>query len=284
MYNTIRDYISLMKPRVMSLVIFTVFVGMYVAPVKLYPVYSIFVIFSIALGSGAAGVLNMWYDSDIDSIMSRTQNRAIVSGKVSKKHALIFGLVLTIISVALLTYFSNVTAGFLLLFTILFYAVIYTVFLKRYTTQNIVIGGIAGALPPLIGWTAATNEISVFPLILVMIIFLWTPAHFWALALFREKDYKAAKIPMLPIVYGGVYTKIMILLYVLLTVICSFLPFIVGMTGITYLISAIILGLWFLYYSCKLVLGKDITIAPKLFKVSIIYLFLLFVFIVFDRI
>ena len=216
--SDVKDYFQLMKPRVMSLVVFTGFVGMLLSPVPIHPTIAIVSIFCIALGAGAAGAINMWYDRDMDSIMARTKNRPIVRGKVSPDEALAFGVIMSFFSVFIMSTCVNYMAGFLLLFTILFYVFIYTIWLKRTTPQNIVIGGLAGSLPPLVGWTASTGTLAIEPLILVLLIFLWTPAHFWALALYRSSDYKLANVPMMPVIYGQEYTKFHIIIYTLLTV------------------------------------------------------------------
>src|SRR3954453_18909315 len=199
---TVGDYIALLKPRVMSLVVFTALVGLVMAPVPVHPVIGFCAILAIAVGGGAAGALNMWYEADIDALMSRTRRRPIPAGRVSRDEALTYGLVLAGGSVLVLGLVTNVMAAALLAFTIFFYVVVYTMWLKRSTPQNIVIGGAAGALPPVVGWVAATGSLSVAPLLLFLIIFLWTPPHFWALALFRTDDYARARVPMLPVVAG----------------------------------------------------------------------------------
>jgi len=270
--STISDYFALMKPRVMSLVIFTAIVGMVIAPGTIHPIIAIISILCITIGSGASGVLNMWYDKDIDAMMSRTQNRPLVLQKMSSEDALSFGIIMSFFSVFIIGFAVNVLSAALLLFTILFYIFVYTIYLKRSTPQNIVIGGLAGALPPLIGWTSVTGTISIVPLILVLLIFLWTPAHFWALSLYRADDYKNAGIPMMPLIYGDNYTKIQILIYTLLTVLCSFLPFVVGSAGI-----------WFIYYSVKLLKDKQNKTAPRMFGYSIFYLAMIFAMIMLDR-
>jgi len=281
--STISDYFALMKPRVMSLVIFTAIVGMVIAPGTIHPIIAIISILCITIGSGASGVLNMWYDKDIDAMMSRTQNRPLVLQKMSSEDALSFGIIMSFFSVFIIGFAVNVLSAALLLFTILFYIFVYTIYLKRSTPQNIVIGGLAGALPPLIGWTSVTGTISIVPLILVLLIFLWTPAHFWALSLYRADDYKNAGIPMMPLIYGDNYTKIQILIYTLLTVLCSFLPFVVGSAGIIYLTISIILGIWFIYYSVKLLKDKQNKTAPRMFGYSIFYLAMIFAMIMLDR-
>lgn len=274
--STVRDYLALMKPRVMSLVVFTSIIGMILAPGEIHIVTAIISIICISIGSGASGAMNMWYDRDIDAIMLRTRKRPLVLNKMPASEALAFGVILGFFSVFIMAFAVNYISSILLLFTVLFYIVIYTIYLKRNTPQNIVIGGLAGAIPPLIGWTSVTGTITAQPLILVLIIFLWTPAHFWALALYKSDDYKKANIPMMPVIYGDQFTKIQILIYTLLTVASSILPFVIGMASINYLIGASILGAIFIYYSIKLIYDETNHTAPKLFFYSIIYLFILF--------
>ena len=272
-----------MKPRVMSLVVFTALVGMMIAPGTINPIIAIISILCITIGSGASGVLNMWYDRDIDAVMSRTQNRPLVLQRMSPEDALSFGVIMSFFSVFVIGFAVNVISAALLLFTILFYIFVYTIYLKRSTPQNIVIGGLAGALPPLIGWTSVTGSISIVPLILVLLIFLWTPAHFWALSLYKADDYKKAGVPMMPLIYGDDYTKIQILIYTLLTILCSFLPFVVGAAGMIYLATSIILGMWFIYYAVKLLRDPQNKIAPRMFGYSIFYLSMIFAMIMLDR-
>ena len=212
-FSYIKSFFNLMKPRVMSLVIFTCAVGLLIAPVKIEFINIVFSLVAVALGSGAAGALNMWYESDLDSLMTRTCLRPIPTGKITKNQALIFGILSSVISVLALYVFSNLIAATILSITILFYVFIYTIWLKRKTPQNIVIGGAAGALPPMIGWAIATNGISLEPFILFLIIFIWTPSHFWALSLYKTEDYKKASIPMLPITSGIKITKLNIQIY-----------------------------------------------------------------------
>jgi heme o synthase len=218
------DFITLMKPRVMALAVFTALVGLTIAPAHVDPLLGSVAIFAIAAGAGAAGVLNMWYDAGIDAVMARTARRPIPRGKISRPEALAFGLVLACSAVTLLALVLNLTAAALLAFAIFFYAVVYTMWLKRLTPQNIVIGGAAGALPPVIGWAAATGDIGIEPLILFLIIFLWTPPHFWALSLNRSDEYGRAGIPMLPVVAGRAATTRQILIYSALLVPISLLP------------------------------------------------------------
>lgn len=277
------DYLKLLKPRVMSLVLFSSFVGMILAPGILHPFIGFISMFSVALGAGASGAINMWYDRDIDSIMSRTQKRPLVQGKIDPDEALAFGIVLAFFSVFIMAICVNFLSGLLLLFTILFYIFIYTMWLKRSSVQNIVIGGLSGALPPLIGWTSVTGTFAVEPLIMVLIIFLWTPPHFWALSLYRSDDYRKAGVPMMPVIYGDDYTKYQILIYTLLTFASSMLPFVIGMCSYIYLVGSIVLGLYFIYLSLMLLKDKNNRVAPKLFGYSIFYLFFLFLIMLVDH-
>ena len=281
-----KDYFILMKPRVMSLVVFTAFVGYYAAlsggAYNLNPVLAAIGILAIAIGAGASGVLNQWYDRDIDKIMERTKDRPIPAGKIDPAEALAFGLIMAAMSIIILGLSVNWLSAFLLAFTIAFYAVFYTVFLKRYTIQNIVIGGAAGAFPPVIGFTLVTGSLSLEPIILFGIIFLWTPPHFWALALIKQDDYKLANIPMLPVVSGEKITKKYILYYVLALIPFSLLPFILSYSGYIYLITSIILGIELLRRTIHLLKSKDNS-EQKLFFYSIFYLFFLFLGICVDK-
>ena len=281
-----KDYFILMKPRVMSLVVFTAFVGYYAAlsggAYNLNPVLAAIGILAIAIGAGASGVLNQWYDRDIDKIMERTKDRPIPAGKIDPAEALAFGLIMAAMSIIILGLSVNWISAFLLAFTIFFYAVFYTVFLKRYTIQNIVIGGAAGAFPPVIGFTLVTGSLSLEPIILFGIIFLWTPPHFWALALIKQDDYKLANIPMLPVVSGEKITKKYILYYVLALIPFSLLPFILSYSGYIYLITSIILGIELLRRTIHLLKSKDNS-EQKLFFYSIFYLFFLFLGICIDK-
>lgn len=276
------DYLSLLKPRVMSLVIFTGFIGLYMAPGLIHPAIAIIAIICIALASGGSGALNMWYDRDIDLIMSRTKNRPIPSGKVHPSEALNLGLFLSFLSVSIMGLMVNVLSAALLAFTIFFYAVIYTVWLKRSTVQNIVIGGAAGALPPVIGWAAVSNNVTIEPIILFLIIFIWTPPHFWALALESSDDYEKAKIPMMPIVVGKKSTKIQIFIYTLLLFFTTLLPYTIHMAGLAYLTVAVVSGFIFLYYSYKLFKSENYNM--KTFKYSILYLFIIFISLAIDKV
>jgi protoheme IX farnesyltransferase len=285
------DYIALMKPRVMSLVVFTALVGMIMAPggfgeKGLHPVLAIAALALISVGAGASAALNMWYDADIDAIMSRTQNRPIPSGRVSKASALVFGLWVSGLAVMGMAVMINYLSAALLAFTIFFYAVIYTMFLKRATAQNIVIGGAAGALPPVIGWAAAANSLSVEPLIYFAIIFFWTPPHFWALALIKNDDYKAAKVPMLPVTSGVKATLRQIVGYSIVLLGVTLLPYTMGFSGLFYAAGASILGLIFVGMCVLLAFSKADQrnrIAGMTFVYSIFYLFLLFVLLPADK-
>jgi protoheme IX farnesyltransferase len=278
-------FMSLAKPRVMALALFTAFVGLMVAPTRLDPLPGFIAILAIAAGAGAAGALNMWYDADIDAVMARTVMRPIPRGKILKIEALVFGLVLGVIAVTTLALASNLAAAALLAGTILFYVVIYTAWLKRATSQNIVIGGAAGALPPVIGWAAATGQAGLEPLLLFLIIFLWTPPHFWALALNRTDDYARAGVPMLPVVAGRAATTRQILIYSGLLVLASELPWALGFAGTIYGAIVSICGALFLLLAVQLTrsAGVDRRAAHRLFVFSISYLFLLFATLLVDH-
>jgi protoheme IX farnesyltransferase len=277
---TAGDFVALLKPRVMSLVVFTAFVGLLAAPVAPNPLIAVIAILSIAVGAGASGSLNMWYDADIDAIMTRTAARPVPAGKVLPGEALIFGLVLSALSVMTLGVLVNWLAGFLLAFTIFFYAVVYTIWLKRSTPQNIVIGGAAGAFPPMIGWAAATGSVGLESVILFLIIFLWTPPHFWALALFKCEDYARAGIPMMPNVAGAASTRRQILAYALVVAPVAVLPWALGYTTAFYGITAVLLGAGFVYYAWKVFAMTDadrsMRPAKALFGYSLLYLFAIF--------
>ena len=272
------DLVALMKPRVMSLVVFTALVGLLVAPGHLEPLIGFVALLCITAGAGAAGVLNMWYDADIDAVMTRTAMRPIPRGRVSRAEALVFGLMLSAGSIAVLGFAVNIAAAALLAFTIFFYVVVYTMWLKRQTPQNIVIGGAAGAFPPLIGWVAVTGRIGVEPLILFLIIFLWTPPHFWALALNRAGEYARAGIPMLPVVAGTAETKRQILIYTVLLVPISILPWALGFAGALYGATAGMFGVTIILLALQLRRSSDVEKRPArlLFAFSILYLFVLF--------
>ncbi|HWU18028.1 MAG TPA: heme o synthase [Devosia sp.] len=276
----VEDYLALLKPNVMQLVVFTAIVGLVVAPGGINPIVGIIAIVCIAIGAGASGALNMWYDADIDAIMSRTANRPIPAGRITKGEALVFGCVLSVFSVALLGLATNWVAAGLLAFTIFFYAVIYTMWLKRSTPQNIVIGGAAGAFPPMVGWAAVTGTISMESVALFLIIFLWTPPHFWALALYKQSDYGAAGIPMMPNVAGEASTKLQIFAYTVLLAISSLLPSWLGFAGIIYTAVAVITGASFIFLSWRLYrTNEDVPMrkaARVVFNYSLSYLFVLF--------
>tara|TARA_Y100000590_G_scaffold160953_1_gene184521 strand:+ start:1274 stop:2110 length:837 start_codon:yes stop_codon:yes gene_type:complete len=276
-----------MKPRVMSLVIFTCAVGLLTSNSDINIINAMLGIIFVALGSGAAGCLNMWYESDVDALMSRTCLRPIPTGKINKRQALVFGIILTIISVSALYYFANFLSAFLLLFTIGFYLFVYTIWLKRKTPQNIVIGGIAGSLPPVIGWTIATNSISLAPISLFLIIFFWTPSHFWALSLYKADDYKKAKIPMMPLTEGIEKTKFYILIYSLLMLPVIILPYAINFSSLIYFIPAMILTVYYNFICYDLYKYKknnfDLKKAKKVFAYSILYLFLIFLLFLVDH-
>ena len=278
--GSVTDYIELLKPRVMSLVVFTALVGMVCAPGNLHPVLGTIAILCIAVGAGASGALNMWYDADIDARMARTINRPIPQGRIEPGEALGFGLVLSAGSVLTLGLLVNMFAGALLAFTIAYYVLFYTMWLKRRTVQNIVIGGAAGAFPPMIGWASVTGGISLDSALMFLIIFLWTPPHFWALALNRSGDYARAGVPMLPVVKGPNATRLQILLYSLLLVPVGVAPVLTGLGGIAYGVAAIVSGAIFLWLAVdvyRLPDGASASLAArKLFRFSLIYLALLF--------
>ncbi|QIZ21260.1 protoheme IX farnesyltransferase [Candidatus Pelagibacter giovannonii] len=282
------ELFKLMKPRVMSLVIFTCAVGLLMAPNAISTKDAMFAILLVSIGAGAAGALNMWYESDLDALMTRTCLRPIPMGKVNKKQALIFGTSLSFFSVIALDYFANTISAALLLFTILFYVFVYTIWLKRKTPQNIVIGGAAGALPPVIGWTIATNSLSLEPITFFLIIFFWTPSHFWALSLYKSDDYKKAKIPMLPLTNGIESTKINILVYSLLMLPMVILPYAIDFVGLVFLIPALMLTLYYNFLCLELYRFRKNKFNPKkaktLFGYSILYLFLIFVIFLIDKI
>jgi len=287
-FSSMKAFFNLMKLRVMSLVIFTCAVGLLIAPIKINFIDAIVSLFAVALGSGAAGALNMWYESDLDSLMTRTCLRPIPTGKLTKNQALTFGILSSLISIITLYVFSNLVAASLLTITILFYVFVYTIWLKRKTSQNIVIGGAAGALPPVIGWAIATNGIALEPIILFLIIFIWTPSHFWALSLYKTEDYRKAKIPMLPVTSGIKTTKFNILLYafILFPVVIS--PYFLNFYGLVYLVPAILLSSYYFYISYKLLKERDPIIekklATKLFGYSILFLFMIFALVLIDKI
>ena len=282
------DFFQLMKPRVMSLVIFTGFAGMYLAPSTGEVTFSVIMLgaislFAIAAGAGASGAINQWYDRDIDAVMTRTMGRPIPSGRVQSEEALALGLVISVLSVLLLSLSSNLLAGGLLAFTIFFYAVIYSIWLKRRTPQNIVIGGAAGALPPMVGWAAMTSTISLESILLFAIIFIWTPPHFWALALVKNDDYQAANVPMLPVVAGMTKTKSQILLYSLILAPLGVAPYLIGMSSLAYGVIAGLFGAVFAYKAWQLKRTDDLAQAMPLFKFSLYYLTILFLALIADK-
>ena len=283
----LKSLILLMKPRVMSLVIFTCAVGLLVSPVSVNLFDAMISIFFVAVGAGAAGTLNMWYESDLDKLMTRTCLRPIPTGKIERKDALLFGILLSIISILGLFYFSNLLSAFLLSLTIIFYVFVYTIWLKRKTPQNIVIGGASGALPPVIGWTIATNSLTFEPITLFLIIFYWTPSHFWALSLYKAKDYQKAKIPMLPNTNGVEETKKKIFTYSLFMLPVIFLPYYIGFIGKLFLGASLLLTLYYNYICYDLFKFKknrfELKKAKKVFSYSILYLFFLFVLLLIDK-
>ena len=276
-----------MKPRVMSLVLFTCMVGLLIAPNNVDLKTSIISLLAVAIGSGAAGALNMWYESDLDALMSRTCLRPIPTGKVERNQALYFGIILSTISITMLYYSANLISAVLLASTIGFYFFIYTIWLKRKTPQNIVIGGAAGALPPVIGWTIATGTITVEPIILFLIIFLWTPSHFWALSLYKSNDYKKAKIPMLPVIAGTKTTKVNILVYSFLMLPVVIAPYAFNFAGLFYLSTTMAMTIYYNYLCFELFKAKVIKtsnkIARKVFIYSIFYLFFIYLILLIDN-
>ena len=282
------ELFKLMKPRVMSLVIFTCAVGLLTAPNLVSTKDAIIGILLVSIGAGAAGALNMWYESDLDALMTRTCLRPIPTGKINRKQALIFGVTLSIISVVALDYSTNRVSAAILLLTILFYVFVYTVWLKRRTPQNIVIGGAAGAFPPVIGWTIATGTLSLEPLAFFLVIFFWTPSHFWALSLYKSDDYKKANIPMLPLTNGVESTKLNILVYSLLMLPVIIFPYLINFVGLIFLLPAILITFYYNYLCYELYNYTKNKFNPKkaksIFGYSIIYLFLVFVLFLIDKI
>src|ERR1051326_7773706 len=283
---TVGDYFALLKPRVMSLVGFTGLAGIVVAPGHVHPLVAFTALLCIAFGAGASGALNMAYDSDIDALMARTAARPIPLGRISREEALTFGWWIAAASVAMMGLLINELAAALLAFTILFYVGVYTLWLKRRTPHNIVIGGLAGALPPAIGWAAVTGSLSLAPLVLVAITFIWTPPHFWALALYRSGDYARAGVPMLPVVKGKAHTRNEILVYTLLLVPAGLAPALIGLGGALYALAALVFGVWMLMSAIAVWRERDAAREPaarKLFGVSILYLFALFAALIAER-
>lgn len=279
-----RDYLELCKPRVVALMLLTVVVGMFLAKPGLVPLSTLVAsLIGIGFAAGSAAAVNHLVDKHIDSIMARTSKRPVARGRVSQREALCFALILGVTGLTILAFFVNILTSVLTFITLIGYAGIYTGYLKRATPQNIVIGGLAGAAPPLLGWTAITNQLDPQALLLVLIIFTWTPPHFWALAIYRFEEYKSAAIPMLPVTHGIEFTKLNVLLYTILLLVVSVLPFAVGMSGWLYLLGALILGARFLYWSIVLYGTDKPVVAMQTFRFSIIYLMVLFVFLLADH-
>jgi len=288
-----RDWFAMLKPRVITLVVFTGFVGLLLAPGPLHPVLALAAVLCIAVAAGAAGAINMWYDRDIDAIMRRTAKRPIPSGRIEAGEALGFGVTLAVTSVIVMGLATNVVAAGLLALSILFYVFVYTIWLKRRTPQNIVIGGAAGAFPPVIGWAAVTGSVDVMPLLLFAIIFFWTPPHFWALSLYASDDYERAGVPMLPVVAGARTTRRQVVYYTVALAIVSLLPWVLGYAGPIYGVSALGLGVWFLVAALRLLWDKQDAKGVSLtrdkparwaFRVSLVYLFALFTMLALDHI
>jgi protoheme IX farnesyltransferase len=286
------DWLALLKPRVISLVVFTGAIGLVIAPGHINPVMGAIAIFSIALGAGAAGAINMWYDADIDALMRRTTSRPIPAGKIEAGGVLGYGIVLSVISVMLMAMAANLCAAMVLAFSIFYYAVIYTMWLKRRTPQNIVIGGGAGAFPPVIGWAAVTGHIALLPMLLFSIVFFWTPPHFWSLSLYAATDYEKAGVPMLPVVKGAKHTRLNVLIYSLLLLPLSVSPWLLGLTGRIYGVTALVMSVafavlcWRVYADKQDAAGVSLTKdqpARRAFKFSLLYLFILFAACAVDR-
>jgi protoheme IX farnesyltransferase len=285
--GSIGDFVALMKPRVMSLVVFTALAGIVLAPEPMHPVLAVIALICIAVGAGASGALNMWYDADIDALMQRTAGRPIPRGRIAPEEALAFGVVLAVGAVSTLGVLVSWAAAALLAFTIVFYIVVYTMWLKRRTPQNIVIGGAAGDFPPMVGWAAATGSVSIESILLFLIIFMWTPPHFWALALYRARDYERVGVPMLPVVAGPDETRKQIVIYSALLVPLALLPALIGLGGALYTLVAILLGGVFLARALSVYRtreGREADRAAKqLFGFSILYLFGLFAALLIER-
>jgi len=288
-----RDWFAMLKPRVITLVVFTGFVGLLLAPGPLHPVLALAAVLCIAVAAGAAGAINMWYDRDIDAIMRRTAKRPIPSGRIEAGEALGFGVTLAVTSVIVMGLATNVVAAGLLALSILFYVFVYTIWLKRRTPQNIVIGGAAGAFPPVIGWAAVTGSVDIMPLLLFAIIFFWTPPHFWALSLYASDDYERAGVPMLPVVAGARTTRRQVVYYTVALAIVSLLPWVLGYAGPIYGVSALGLGVWFLLAALRLLWDKQDAKGVSLtrdkparwaFRVSLVYLFALFTMLALDHV
>ncbi len=284
--SCVQDFIALLKPRVMSLVVFSGFAGMWVAPgfFQMHPFLIGMAVLSLAIGAGAAGAANMWYDRDIDAVMKRTASRPLPQKQIAPADALAFALVLSVLSVMTMGVAINWTAAGLLAFANAFYVLIYTMWLKRRTPQNIVIGGAAGAFPPMIGWAAVTGDITLYPVLLFLIIFLWTPPHFWALSLFANEDYKRAGIPMMPVIAGERKTKIQMLAYTLVLLPLTLLPGILGYAGSGYMIAAATLSGFFVFTALRVLLDTDLKSARLMFGYSVFYLFALFLALMIDKV
>lgn len=279
-----RDYIELCKPRVVALMLLTAVVGMYLAVPGSVPILTLCTsLIGIAFCAGSAAAINHMVDKRIDAVMARTKKRPVAQGRISVSQAFWFALIIGALGLLILVYFVNTLTAVLSFITIIGYAGIYTGYLKRATPQNIVIGGLAGAAPPLLGWTAVANQLDPQALLLVLIIFTWTPPHFWALAIYRFEDYKHAEIPMLPVTHGIRYTKLNVLLYTILLVVVSVLPFVINMSGWCYLVAALLLGLRFLYWAVVLYRSDEPIVAMRTFRFSIIYLMFLFIFLLVDH-
>ncbi len=279
----VADYVALLKPRVMSLVVFTGFAGLYIAPGELHPVLALTAILCIAVGAGASGAINMWYDRDIDARMARTRGRPIPAGRMEPGAALGFGVTLAVAAVLTMGLAVNVTAAALLALTIAFYVFVYTMWLKRRTPQNIVIGGAAGAFPPMIGWAAVTGDVTIAGLVLFAIVFMWTPPHFWALALYRAGDYANAGVPMLPVVAGARSTRRHILCYTLLLFPLALAPTLLGFAGVVYGVGAAVLGALFVVSALRVQSDPTLLEARRMFGFSIVYLFAIFALLIVDK-
>lgn len=282
--SAFQDYLELCKPRVVALMLLTVVVGMYMATPGWVDLKLLcFALIGIAFSASSAAVINHLVDKHIDLLMLRTSKRPVATGRISVKKALYFAITLGVLGLGILFILVNTLTAILTFSTLIGYAALYTGYLKRATSQNIVIGGLAGAAPPLLGWTAITNQVSAEPLILVLIIFTWTPPHFWALAIYRFEEYKNANLPMLPITHGIKYTKLSIILYTILLIVVSILPYLIGMSSALYAIAAVFLGILFLYLTIKLYFSEDKILAFQTFRFSVVYLLALFIFLLVDH-
>lgn len=283
--SAVSDFIALLKPRVMSLVVFSGFAGYWIAPGReeIHPFLAMAGIFALALGAGAAGAFNMWYDRDIDAVMNRTRTRPLPLGRVTPDDALGFAIFMTLFAVMTMGLATNWTAAALLTFASFFYVIVYTIWLKRRTAQNIVIGGAAGAFPPMIGWVMVTGHIDLESLLLFALIFFWTPPHFWALALFANEDYRRANIPMLPVVSGEAHTKKQILAYTILLLPLALTPSLIGMAGLAYGLTALALGVFFIFTAIRVMQDQTLKSARLMFGYSVFYLFALFLALMMDH-